>query len=388
MVQSGLLLLFLLVLSAEDAAADGLNIAITAPDDRSTVSGSVTVRGTAASTSLSKNVLFVEVQIDSGGWSRAEGTQQWSYTFDSSRLSNGWHTLRAHCSDGSVYSIVAAIDFQIDKGSATGSSLGIAVCVALAFAIGIIGIAAVFYYYTRSASGSFPQRAVASGPAPPGLSYPPSMQYIPSAPPPYPGRPAQGHYPIDDSPYYNPRPQHPGVSHSGPEGPRIYSQGYDSAATAGMALPPGMGGIIPSPPVVDHDGREATASTVEVLEVEDNIRQEVLEVDERQPAEAGGLLSEESQSPEPVELMPEDLPEPAASVTGTDRHSGVMRALLVMPRGLPLPLLGIMMHELADMILHAERRNTPGGSPLVLLKDRWYHADEMDLKDFMVEYNA
>jgi len=364
-------MLFLLVLPAGESAGEGLNIAITAPVDGATVSGTVTVRGTAACTSPGKSVVFVEIEIDSGGWSRARGTRQWYHTFDTSKLSDGWHVLRARCSDGDVFSSVAGIDFESRKAATSGDSLSIGICVVVLLASVLIGVAVVLYYMGRSGSRPPVQQQISSyGSAPPGLGYLPRLAYVPADPPDQ----LEQYRPevIEGSPYYNPWTSDPGESQTTSEPERNLPPGQDT--TANDDMPPNLesGSILP-PLVVDEYGDEAASPVVEVIEGGDAAPQEVAEMDDLR-------------SSEPAMPLPGDLPEPDPSMTGTDRQERVMRSLLVMPRGLPLPLLGIPMHELAGMILHAERKNTPGGSPLVRLKDRWYHADESDLRSFMVEY--
>jgi len=89
---------------------------------------------------------------------------------------------------------------------------------------------------------------------------------------------------------------------------------------------------------------------------------------------------------EPEAEPPEIQPEPGPEFPDGGSSDRIVEALATMPRGIPMPLLGIPMKELAGMILSAERDVSPTGAPLVLLKGKWYHADESDPKIFMVEH--
>src|SRR5439155_21600133 len=69
-----------------------VSVAIASPANNATVSGSVTVSGTASDT---VSVSSVQVSVDNGAYSNASGTTNWSYSFNTASLSNGSHTLRS-----------------------------------------------------------------------------------------------------------------------------------------------------------------------------------------------------------------------------------------------------------------------------------------------------
>lgn len=380
LAQSGLLVLLFLAISAEEAAADGLNLAITGPDDGATVSGNVTVRGTAASSGPDQNVLFVEVRIDSDDWSRAVGTLQWYYKFDSTRLTDGAHHVQARCSDGTVYSFVVGIDIKVDNGSLTGTDSSLVYCGVVTVVLAAIGIVLVFSILYRSSSVPAPPR-----PATGYYTQPPAPPYQPRAPSYQPPAP-----PYQPRMRYVPGGHPPGAAEMAPE--------LSPFGSEVLQVSPEEGGALPPPQVVEYEDGGAAYDLTGGLEIEDASSPdaeiggipvtEVLEVDEEAPREPAEVM-EAGESPEqpPVELLPPEEPSgPAPTLSGDDRHARVMSALVTMPRGLPLPLLGIPMNELADMILRAPQKSAPGGSPLVRLKDRWYHANETNLKEFMVEY--
>jgi hypothetical protein len=71
---------------------------ITAPADMNTVSGPITISGTASDNIA---VQQVQIQIDGSDWTAATGTGPWSIGFDSSNFLNGSHTINARAIDTS-----------------------------------------------------------------------------------------------------------------------------------------------------------------------------------------------------------------------------------------------------------------------------------------------
>jgi hypothetical protein len=71
-------------------------VAISSPANGATVSGTITVSGTASD---SLGVSSVQVQVDSGAFSTASGTASWSFSLDTTSLSNAAHTLSARATD-------------------------------------------------------------------------------------------------------------------------------------------------------------------------------------------------------------------------------------------------------------------------------------------------
>jgi hypothetical protein len=72
------------------------SVAITSPVEGATISGTISIVGTASDTvSLS----LVQVSIDNGTYSNASGTNNWSFSVDTNLLPNGIHTISAKVSD-------------------------------------------------------------------------------------------------------------------------------------------------------------------------------------------------------------------------------------------------------------------------------------------------
>ncbi len=387
-----MLLLTVLAAAGPAAAAPDATppaVKIMDPVNGAALKGTVTVQGTAQSTSESRRVELVEVQVDSGGWRAASGTTIWSYRLDTVPLEDGWHTLRARSFDGTEFSEPAGIEFESRNAGSASESLGFAICIVLFVAL-VIGLLGVFlYYYSKSSqAGSAP--AASSTPA--VQSYPPQLWYTDQT-----GR--RSPYPFPGSPYYPPRPPPAGVPHSAVP-PRIHSPGSGQGAGDAIEVAPEYGGAIPPQPVVEHEG--AAVGVSGGLEIDETMSldaeagermvPDVIEVGEDLPPETVELVDMGAgASPEQLSAgwpAPEGPFAPASVLSGGDRHARVKRALMTMPRGLPLPLLGVTMDELAGLILRAPRQNAPGGSPVVRLKGRWYRADENNLKDFMVEYKT
>jgi len=86
------------------------SIEITSPQNNATVNGTITIHGNAGD---DKSVLKVEIRIDGGAWSDATGTTSWSYSIDTTTLSNGKHVIKARSYDGSLYSNVVSININV-----------------------------------------------------------------------------------------------------------------------------------------------------------------------------------------------------------------------------------------------------------------------------------
>ena len=87
------------------------SISVSAPTDGSTVSGTVTIWGSASDdVALSK----VEVAVDGGAWAPASGTTSWSRGLDTTAYGDGSHTLAARAVDssGNTKSVSSTVTFS------------------------------------------------------------------------------------------------------------------------------------------------------------------------------------------------------------------------------------------------------------------------------------
>jgi hypothetical protein len=89
------------------------SVSISTPTAGATVTGTISVTGVA-----SDNVALslVEIQVDSGAYSAASGLASWSFSLNTSTLSNGSHTIRARSTDSSGLTAVASIAVTVSNG--------------------------------------------------------------------------------------------------------------------------------------------------------------------------------------------------------------------------------------------------------------------------------
>jgi glucuronoarabinoxylan endo-1,4-beta-xylanase len=78
--------------------ATSLAVSITSPTNGATISGTISVSGTAAD---SLAVTLVQLSVDGGSFSNASGTNNWSFSLGTTSLSNATHTLTAKATDSS-----------------------------------------------------------------------------------------------------------------------------------------------------------------------------------------------------------------------------------------------------------------------------------------------
>jgi len=86
-------------------------VAITFPANGSTISGTVNIAGTASD--ADGTVQSVQVNIDTGSWINATGTTSWSYSWDTTTVANGSHTIYARSYDGTNYSSIDSVTVNI-----------------------------------------------------------------------------------------------------------------------------------------------------------------------------------------------------------------------------------------------------------------------------------
>ena len=86
---------------------------ITSPVSGVTVSGVITIQGTAEDTD--GTVQKVEIKIDGGAWMTATGTTSWSYEWNTTPVSNGNHTIYARSYDGTDYSNIVSIEIIVNN---------------------------------------------------------------------------------------------------------------------------------------------------------------------------------------------------------------------------------------------------------------------------------
>ncbi len=88
--------------------------AIGAPEQHTLVSGVVTISGTAGD--ADGTVRRVEVRIDNGLWAVAQGTTNWTYSWDTRNVTDGTHTIWARSYDGLAYSQDSSVSVLLRNG--------------------------------------------------------------------------------------------------------------------------------------------------------------------------------------------------------------------------------------------------------------------------------
>ena len=109
---------------------------IDTPLYRSSISGPVTVSGTASD--QDGTVVRVEVRIDDGTWQVVSGTTSWSYSWDTGGVSDGQHKIYARSFDGDGYSSLAQTTVTVANAPPQGQSawmIGLAILIFLAMVV-------------------------------------------------------------------------------------------------------------------------------------------------------------------------------------------------------------------------------------------------------------
>ena len=115
---------------------------ITVPAAESTLSGNTTIGGTAGDPDGA--VEKVEIRIDDRPWTLANGTTSWTYHWDTEEVSNGEHTIRVRCYDGTYYSdelsILVIVDNPHEHGDPLLGQVFFWLMVALVVIIALVGL--------------------------------------------------------------------------------------------------------------------------------------------------------------------------------------------------------------------------------------------------------
>jgi len=88
-------------------------VELTSPANGSMMSGTVSIAGAASDTD--GTVQSVQVKIDSGLWINATGTTSWNYSWDTTAVANGSHTIYARSYDGTNYSNISSLTVNVNN---------------------------------------------------------------------------------------------------------------------------------------------------------------------------------------------------------------------------------------------------------------------------------
>jgi hypothetical protein len=95
-------------------------VSITKPAENKQIAGKTTVTGTCQKITGGRNITRVEWRVDNGTWAAADGTLNWSFGLDSTKLKDGKHTLQVRTYDGKHYSAVIERPFRVKNAKAAG----------------------------------------------------------------------------------------------------------------------------------------------------------------------------------------------------------------------------------------------------------------------------
>jgi len=87
------------------------NLFITFPKDNAKITSSINISGTA-SAYLGK-IKSVQIKIDANQWNITNGTDKWSFNFNTENLSDGNYTISVRCYDGLRFSDIKMINVTV-----------------------------------------------------------------------------------------------------------------------------------------------------------------------------------------------------------------------------------------------------------------------------------
>ena len=99
--------------TVQNADTTAPSVQIASPAAGATLSGTVTVSGSASDNA---QVASVAVAVDGGPFSPAQGTTAWSYSLATGSLSNGTHTIWVRASDGAGNATTASVVVSVQNG--------------------------------------------------------------------------------------------------------------------------------------------------------------------------------------------------------------------------------------------------------------------------------
>jgi len=105
-----------IALSGTGVAPTPPTVAINSPTNGATVSGTITVSGTASD---NVGVSTVQVQVDGGTFSTASGTTSWTFSLNTGSLSNAAHTITARATNTSGLTATTAVTVNVSNSGST-----------------------------------------------------------------------------------------------------------------------------------------------------------------------------------------------------------------------------------------------------------------------------
>jgi len=113
-------------------------VVVISPKQGDKVEGEIEVSGEAADPDYWDKIEYIEYRIDEGEWSRATGTNQWSFNIDMKSLENGEHVIYVRAYDGELYSEEAKLTIEVNNPPDMGLWLLVAIAAIILIATVII----------------------------------------------------------------------------------------------------------------------------------------------------------------------------------------------------------------------------------------------------------
>ncbi|MBM4249468.1 MAG: hypothetical protein FJ149_08575 [Euryarchaeota archaeon] len=199
-------------------------VSIIEPTPQKVVKGSISVAGTASHPKAGQSITLVEVSVDGGPWSAANGTLSWGTVIDTRGLKNGLHNLSARSYDGVKYSKTAFVEFQVENRAAAQDT-DITPMIAIVAVVVVVAAAGGWLLMKRRG-----RRPNGGRPGSPAYDGPPDGSLDPSIPEMLPSpdtRLSEARLPSDlgkppeaPSPGTGPPETHPATERGPPAGPR------------------------------------------------------------------------------------------------------------------------------------------------------------------------
>jgi hypothetical protein len=146
-----------------------------------TISGTFVLKGTASHPRAGMAVLQVEVKLDAGEWKKAKGTSDWSCPIDTTKLSNGPHTLRVRAFDGTWYSTDATVEFRVKNAAAPVGTGQLVVPVIIGIVLAVAAGSAYLVMRRRKSPGPAPAAPSAEESVPASATEPSPPAPVPIA---------------------------------------------------------------------------------------------------------------------------------------------------------------------------------------------------------------
>jgi len=95
-------------------------LSIASPAQKATLSGKARISGLCQPDPEGRDPALVLLRVDDGPWQVVEGTQNWSFYIDTTKLSDGSHVIRVRSFDGSAYSPETERSVMVKNAGAAG----------------------------------------------------------------------------------------------------------------------------------------------------------------------------------------------------------------------------------------------------------------------------